>query len=318
MMLRTLLDHLADRKPTQADQQAGYCIQPLVGGHNNLLYRATNHDHDLVVKFTIRDTRDRAGREFEALTALQEAGLSIAPVPIYMDRDGYALPVIVQSYLEGAVSAEPCADDEEWNDLITYYAMLHSVNPDNVQTSLRGAVLSMYSAEQAKLTLYEQLARLPANEHPPELGAILASVEQRRWPTWRTPPIRLSRSDPNPSNFVRCMRGWKSVDWENSGWGDPAFEIADMMTHPAYMSVTAERWEWVIAAYCRAVGDPNAEVRIRTYYALMLAWWVVRFARYLYELPRGVDRRLVTLAPDWHETTQQKYTHYVQLARQQI
>jgi aminoglycoside phosphotransferase (APT) family kinase protein len=317
-MLTTLLDYLANVKPTSVDQFDGYRIQPFSGGNNNLLYRAVNHEHDLVIKFTIRDTRDRAGREFETLTALQQVALSLAPIPIYLDRDSYPQPVIIQSYLDGVVSAESCTTDADWDNLIAHYLTLHSVTPDHVQTSLRSAVLNMYNAEQAKRTIYEQLARLPPDQHSAEMKAIMARVEHKRWPIWNTPPVALTRSDPNPSNFIRRTDAWLSVDWENSGWGDPAFEIADMMVHPAYMHVTSERWESVIAAYCHGMSDPNAEVRIRTYYALMLAWWVVRFARYLYELPHGVDKRLAPLAPDWHETTRQKYEHYVQLAHQQI
>jgi hypothetical protein len=42
---------------------------------------------------------------------------------------------------------------------------------------------------------------------------------------------------------MRRAGAWASVDWENSGWGDAAFEIADMMTHPAYVTVPAALWE---------------------------------------------------------------------------
>ena len=314
MNLRTLLDHLTHTKPTSADDCAGYRIQPLTGGNNNLLYRATNHEHDLVVKFTIRDVRDRAGREFEALTALHSAGCPIAPLPIHLDRDAYSQPVIVQTYADGVVEATACADDEAWNALLTHYLTLHTITPDQVSTSLRSAVLSMHSAAQAITAIHEQLVQLPDAHRPPEISDLIARVSQTHWPTWRTPPIALTRSDPNPSNFIRRSDAWLSVDWENSGWGDPAFEIADMMSHPAYMSVTPDRWEWVIDAYCHGRHDPTAELRIRTYYSLMLGWWVVRMARYLYDIPRGADRRLTPPAPDWQSTTRQKYDHYVQLA----
>jgi hypothetical protein len=70
-------------------------------------------------------------------------------------------------------------------------------------------------------------------------------------------------SFPNIRNFIRRAGGWASVDWENSGWGDPAFEIADLMTHPVYAAVPPERWEWLIAVYCTARGDPGGQQRIR-------------------------------------------------------
>ena len=58
-------------------------ITRVAGAGNNLLFRATSTAHDLAIKFTIRDARDRAGREYAALLALQQAGLGIAPLPLW-------------------------------------------------------------------------------------------------------------------------------------------------------------------------------------------------------------------------------------------
>ena len=90
------------------------------------------------------------------------------------------------------------------------------------------------------------------------------------------------------------------MDWEYSGWGDPAFEIADMMSHPKFMNVPMERWVWVTNLYAEMTGDETAFARIQTYYPLMLVWWVARFARGLYEIPRGLDERLAA-RPIWVE-----------------
>jgi hypothetical protein len=83
------------------------------------------------------------------------------------------------------------------------------------------------------------------------------------------------------------------------------------MTHPAYEGVTSARWEQLIAAYAEQRADPGARVRIQTYYTIMLVWWVVRWARYLYEVPRGLDPRLVSRPATWREETEQKYARYV-------
>src|SRR6185295_4315285 len=116
------------------------------------------------------------------------------------------------------------------------------------------------------------------------------------------------------NNMIRRPGDWASVDWENSGWGDPAFELADAMAHPAYAGVSGARWEWAIDVYCRLVGDPAAATRIATYYPLMLAWWAARLARMLYEVPRGLDRRLVERPHGWEEEMRGKYKHYLELA----
>jgi thiamine kinase-like enzyme len=102
-----------------------------------------------------------------------------------------------------------------------------------------------------------------------------------------------------------------AVDWENSGWGDPAFEIAEMIAHPAYLAVPQTRWEWVIDTYCRMVGYPDMRHRIETHLRIYRVWWVARFARYLYEVPRQLDQRLVARDANWLRDIQDKYDHYL-------
>jgi thiamine kinase-like enzyme len=157
------------------------------------------------------------------------------------------------------------------------------------------------------------MLRLP--EPPPELQTLFTKLEKAAFSEWTQPAIALCRTDPNTRNFVRCTDGWRSVDWENSGWGDPAFEIADMMIHPAYITVPTEQWDWVVKQYIQAMNDPAAEPRIRAYYRILSVWWVARMARFLYEIPRGLDQRLVERPPEWQAEGQQKYDHYLMLAQ---
>jgi len=67
--------------------------------------------------------------------------------------------------------------------------------------------------------------------------------------------------------------------------------------------------------YCSLVEDATASVRIQAYYKVLVAWWVARLARYLYEIPRGLDRRLVAWSDDWQaDKLSAKYDHYLSLA----
>jgi hypothetical protein len=86
-LLRSLLDHLAFERPKADAHWHDWRITRIDGGWCNLLYRVTGPLGDLAVKFTIRDNRDRAGREYGALLALHRAGSSIAPQPILLDRN---------------------------------------------------------------------------------------------------------------------------------------------------------------------------------------------------------------------------------------
>ena len=98
-MLASLLQHFTIARPTASETWRGRHILPITGGANNLVYHATHQPEDYAVKFTMRDERDRAGREPAALSALQQAGLHIAPEPIWLDRERYTQPVVVQSWI---------------------------------------------------------------------------------------------------------------------------------------------------------------------------------------------------------------------------
>ncbi|MFN2108601.1 MAG: hypothetical protein ACK2UI_02980, partial [Anaerolineae bacterium] len=70
----------------------------------------------------------------------------------------------------------------------------------------------------------------------------------------------------------------------------------------------------VAERYCALVDDGTASIRIWSYYTIMAVWWAVRMARYLYEMPRGLDTRLVAWSDEWLAEMQMKYERYVLLA----
>ena len=309
-----ILDYLNQFQPSTDSNLNGWQISRVTGGWNNLLYRATNAEYDLAIKFAMRDKRDRAGREFQALTALHQLGAQLAPAPILLDRDRYRLPVVVQTWVHGDVKNEPPANDDEWMQLIEHYAAIHRITPADVKVKLPNAFVTARNAEDGKARVREQLVLLPLEAQPQSLQDLIQRFEATQFPEWNAHPVVLCRVDPNILNFICRADKWLSVDWENSGWGDPAFEIGDFMAHPAYANVSSSRWDWVIENYARAMNDGSLEMEIRTQYRIMLVWWVVRCARYLYDIPRGNDRRLVERPNEWQADFQAKYEHYVNLA----
>ena len=312
--LRPLLDYLSSNDPQHPRQWQGWRINRINGGANNLLYRATNAQCDLVVKFTIRDERDRAGREYHALLALQDANLAIAPQPIWLERTRYAQPVVVQTWLEGDVRADVPADDVEWEALLRHLVTLHTLTPDKTRVTLPDSALSARSCAEAKMLVRQQAARIPEPEQPSSMRAMLRRFEQVAFPEWPAPCLALCRADPNLTNFIRRPGIWSAVDWENAGWGDAAFEIADLTTHPAYLGVPQAQWEKVIARYCELSQDAALYERIQAYRRLMAVWWVVRLCRYQYEIPRDLDCRLVAPRPDWQVDVRRKLDHYLVVA----
>jgi len=312
--LRPLLDYLAHVQLSTSATWQGWHITPIAGGANNRVYRGSGPGGNVAIKFTIRDQRRRAEREYAALRALEQHALAIAPRPVALDTSS-AQPVVVQTWLDGELLRAPPGTDDDWSHLVQHLATIHTVTPANTGITLASAVLAADSAVSCRRLVHEQLALLPPAAQPAELVALVQRLDRRRHRRWPPPPVALCRVDPNTSNFIRRAGPWASVDWENSGWGDPAFEIADLITHPAYLEVAPARWDWVVERYCRLARDTNTALRIGVYRRTLLVWWVARLARVLYDVPRGEDRRLVAWPADWEAETKRKYQHYLERAQ---
>lgn len=314
-VVRPLLDYLA-RAERRADGRWNiWRITNIEGGRNNRLYRASCNLGDLVVKFTIRDERDRAGREFNALTVLRQAGLTVAPVPVLLDRDRYALPVVVQTWLEGEVVDAVPTLDADWEKVVRHLVAVHTVTPENTRIPLRTGTLNAYNVTEGRQLIGKHAAHIPPDAQPVTLRDVLRQFESTALPEWDGTVMSLVRLDNNTLNYIRRPGPWLSVDWEYSGWGDPAFDVSNLMTHPANLDVPVERWRWVAARYCELADDDTASIRIQAYHTNMAVWWVVRMARYLYEMPRGLDARLVEWSDEWLMEMQGKYARYMQLAK---
>ncbi|WP_420629401.1 phosphotransferase family protein [Candidatus Leptofilum sp.] len=309
--MRELLDYLATW-PEDGRYQS-HTIQKINGGANNILYKVCGTEGNLAVKFTLRDGRRRAWREFQALQAVQSHGLTTAPEPILLDETSYPQPVVVQSWLAGEVTAVPPQTDADWQKLVQHYVTLSQMTPENMGVALETAVVNFNGIQNGLLQIQQQRARIPPENQPAQLKELVTWVENLPQ-TLPLAQLALCRVDANSLNFIRRPGAWASVDWENSGWGDPAFEIADLATHPQYLDVPAERWDWVANLYAELCGEETAVLRIYTYTTLMLIWWVARLARALYEIPHGLDERLVPRDPDWHQQARQKLTHYTKSA----
>jgi aminoglycoside phosphotransferase (APT) family kinase protein len=269
--LRPLLDHLVTA-PAEGATWQQWRIRRIGGGANNVLYRATSDQTDLAIKFTIRDERDRAGREYAALQALQQCGLNLAPQSLLLDRERYPQPVIVQTWVAGSVLDAPPDSDEDWHKLLQHLGAIHGLTPEHGTPPLPTVVLTMRSAAEGRARIQENVDRIPADQRPASLQDLLVRLDCTTFPTWPAVQSRLCRGDCHCRNFLRRPGGWASVDWEYSGWGDPAFEVADLLSALSFLQVTPDRPEWAIKQYCARSADPLVALRIQTYYRLMLIW----------------------------------------------
>lgn len=313
--LPPLLDYLNQTHPHEQHVWQGWTVSPVFGGQNNLVYHASHEGDHFAVKFTRRDERHRATREFNALLALQRHGLDIAPIPFALDDVNYVHSVVVQSWLEGLVSGQPPQTVPEWQQLLAHLLLSQSLAPQNTAVLLRPATLHFVHPQECLDSLKKMAANLPLGARLAPLHSLLGELEKRRFPHWPVPVPALCHCDPNLLNFVRRPEGWLAVDWENSGWGDPALEVADLLAHAAYMDVPMTAWQWFAAEFGVRCGDDTAVNRIWAYYPYLLTFWVAIFTRSLYDLEHHIPNdRLAPRPSDWAETVPHKYSHYLALA----
>jgi aminoglycoside phosphotransferase (APT) family kinase protein len=294
MAIVALVEHLAGlQAPYSTCTWDIWQIQPVPSG-NNLLFRATSARHDVVVKFLIRDERQRAEREWGALTLLERLDLPLGPRPIYCDLARIPHAVVVQTWLDGQVLAAPPADDQTWLQIVQAYVRLHQVPRAAIEghgIALPQARAAWWPAERASAALHEFAQQLPTSPHTPALDQLLRRLDRARLPA--LPPRQCwSHGDPNIRNLLRADQGVQLVDWEYTGYGDPAAEIALLMTHPFAQPTSDARWQWVAEQYAQLSDEPAMCQRIREQYALRLVWWCIRLLLGHYVLLRQPTRRL--------------------------
>jgi hypothetical protein len=58
----------------------------------------------------------------------------------------------------------------------------------------------------------------------------------------------------------------------------------------------------------------SSEARLWTYELVLRVWWAVRWARTLYEVPRGLDPRLAERGPGWQRDAEVAFAKAVERA----
>ena len=307
-----LLEYLDTHQPEGEVIWNGTAIKKVSGGYNNLVYRVQNGEADIAVKFTIKDKRHRARREFYALQILAEAGLKVSPQALWLDEENYTLPVVVQSWESARPFDAPPKSRLDWEAFLSHYSIIHSLKQESSNSKVTDAVINFRNGLHGKEFVLEAVGPLPVEARPAGLKHLLNWFEDWRPPAFPEAPSAFCRVDPNWRNFIRQGEKIISVDWENSGWGDPAFEIADMMCHPEYEHTTPEDWAFIIQTYASLTGDPDCHLRIMTYQLELQLWWVIRWARFLYEVPRGLDDRLVERPDNWQMETEKRLSDSIE------
>ncbi len=261
---------------------------------NGLVFRARHADgYDLALKISKRDERDRAGREYDSTKALHESGRDIASRPFHLERDSADFPgdVVISEWLPGqALDRPPPSNDRTaWSAILYAMSQSHCLTPEKSPVPLRNAVMDVREPIDLLNYIMGWLEKLPQGEigalHYDQLQRLCDHVQSMTSPRWTHPaPIGLIQCDVNPNNTLLHEGKIYLVDWENSGWSDPAFDLADLFAKPNFGEPIAENDRaWIRAEHGRLLNDPHLPERCALYERLLIVWWTMRTSGYLIE-----------------------------------
>jgi thiamine kinase-like enzyme len=309
--------NFAHRQDLPDYQDGGWQVQRIYGGMNNALYRVELDGQVFACKLCVSDERRRAEREYAALELLQLRRLDLAPRPLGVDLSASILPypVVVYQWCDGQ-SLNSNRNEYDLPILLNSLQRLHTCRPElqdrhrlpfPVQKAwfhwferapyireLDGFIekyapwLRRISNEGQALSLrLEQLVRIGGDRlsgMPVELGSSAF-------------PVCLCHVDPNSTNAILGADGrvrW--VDWEYSGWGDPALDLAEYRWHIAYASLSQSQHAGFRAAYQIPEDDPGFDQRLVFWDSLLAVRWPLLLMRWLWSREHGPDRlRLSTI-----------------------
>ncbi len=295
--------------------ERGVTVRRVTGGFNNALYCVETGGQRYACKLCVADERRRAAREYGALRLLQAAGLDIAPQPLWLDESCSVLPypVVVYRWLPGA-PLDPPLTAQQLAALISSIQHLHALRPGDFEyvelsdgwfhwfdftpylDELHGFLAKygpwLVATHPAGRDLYGRLARLV--DGCAEFVAATAADPGRE-----SVPLCLCRVDQNLANAVwsgdGCLR-W--VDWEYSGWGDPALDVADLRWHAALAgAMTPAQHAWLRNSYRRPAGDDDFAARLMVWDRLLATRWAFLILRLLWSGYYGQDRVRLTRPP---------------------
>jgi hypothetical protein len=273
---------------------------------NNALYRVRGGQETYACKFFVVDERRRAEREWAALCALRAARLPLAPEPVAFVRDGHLpQPVMVCRWVDALPLSSAKLTSSELATLVCQLNEIHRCPPvpgSEVflawhQPASYGAYLAEIQASLARVRSWASdlpgrgknlpiwVSDLPALLPLLEAAFVLAEDAVHRASTQGGYPVQaLVRVDGNLDSVVRDTEGrFLFLNWEYSGWGDPAYDLAELRWHPRAGWIEQTQWDAALDSYVPHTGDSLFSERLAVYSQLLPAWWVGRSALHLLE-----------------------------------
>lgn len=285
--MKNIIDALAFGTQQEIHDEFSYQnwdFTQIFGGMNGITYRAENKSSGevLAVKMRKRDARQRALREFSALEVVQALNYPIAPKPISLHTDTPHLSgdVIISSWVDGVVLGDLSQTSiSVWQKILDTLTTMHSITPQHAPL-LKDATLAIQSPDDVIAEIDRRFAKLPDGQlgaiTKDDIGKIFTDFKANRDKSIvPISDLRLILCDTNPSNMIHTADSIVIVDWENSGWGDPTFDIADLLVRPECDKLTDQTRQFILSYYAEKMQSQTSITHILEYEKLMLVFWLI-------------------------------------------
>ena len=107
---------------------------------------------------------------------------------------------------------------------------------------------------------------------------------------------------------------YRWVDWEYSGWGDPALDIAELRWHAALQPLSQEEHQWLRASYKAPFTDPEFSGRLRIWDHILATRWPFLILRVLWSNHNGPDRVRLSRIVTPSDQLLKRLVYYIELA----
>lgn len=289
------------------------CVEHVVGGANNLVFRITVCDRRILAKAYFQhpgDYRDRLGAEFGMLDFLWKNGMRCIPEPLFAD---YERHIGLYQFVEGC---RPRPEEIAWPDVdqlvhllaemwrLRKHAGAAALPPGsdssfsmagflgNVEGRFRH-IASVLTAESAP----SEVREFVQHELPPTLEAIRKFMEDGARASGldldALLPLDQRTLNPADHGFHNVLRGYDGrltfLDFEYAGWDDPAQMICNACLQPA-VPIPASMQRCFVKILLGRLGNPAAlATRLRLLYPLFgLKWSLIMLNEFL---PVSRERR---------------------------
>jgi thiamine kinase-like enzyme len=279
------------------DEGGNWSLEPVAGGLNSRVYEIRQRETPC---FTVRVARpgQRFDHEIEAL--MEGANCPGIPHPVLATDQ-----LLIHEYLPGTPAPLEGVDDAQLKSLAVTLACLHAPRHNGYTAwpehrLVGGKLTDLFRHRVSSLQAYDSYAEALAGGVDGRLPSLIETLEafDSSDPIWDASDFARLHGDLSIGNMLWSEQGVGLIDWEYTRIGDPAEELAYIVTEQA---VHASMAEALRGHYEAAGGSTDVWGRVPAY-GLFTAvdsalWWADYIT--LHDPPQGASElgaRIATAA----------------------